>query len=688
VLCLENNRIALDFDPETGALTSLHNKLTGETYRMDGDEFAIEAEGFRVGFADAQVVSLRLQRGALKARYEAGPLTIDVAYTLGRDAHFVEKRVSFSSRTKYGLRHVTLSWPQFRASGLQLVEYRYPQFGRAPGAEPLCTFFGRTPKGGFFTGVESPFDTSSLKSRRVTLGYAPSLKVRARAKIACEPMYLGVYRRGPHDDVVSPAPTRFPEGDTSADQAWRDAAEAHRTAEVLPLRSESDAMVVMISAILGPPRHGFVPMACGWHSEMQQGTYPSEADVRADMKSLDVLAECGIDWVSDSHPWGGETEKMNALGPDDHYEPGPLVRQFLEHARQIGVKVVMWSSMNHTHHWGPLGKPFRADKPEWLLAPKTLAGKHALIASAKANCFANRPFCDWLTRINREGLQAGRYMAWAMDGSFFGDGGWYTTIVPVDCASDQHDHLPGDSNYASQLALRRLFADVRRVAPESYIFTCRPAQDLGIWALQNVDACFTLLETGTGASNVAAGDAIRTASRVRVQQHFLPHYIDQPLLFPSRAERGIPPNWPSQKLDYILISALSCSPNILMYIPTKTGLPEADKAVLRHWLDWGRRNVEYLKVRVDLPAWPQAGGVDGSAHIIADRGYVFLFNSGAQSAEGRFALDDTIGLTGGKRLRVRGVYPEGLGEACFDRGASATWQVPAESVAILWVEPK
>jgi hypothetical protein len=37
------------------------------------------------------------------------------------------------------------------------------------------------------------------------------------------------------------------------------------------LQAESDAMVAMTSVILGPPRFGLVPMACGWHSEMEQG---------------------------------------------------------------------------------------------------------------------------------------------------------------------------------------------------------------------------------------------------------------------------------------------------------------------------------------------------------------------------------------------------------------------------------
>ncbi len=418
----------------------------------------------------------------------------------------------FSARRDYELKKVTVSRPTFAADGLKIASYRYPQFGRAPGTEPICTYFGRTALGGFFTGLELPFDASSLSGCEVVLAYAPSLKVKAGEKLACEPIYVGVYRRRPADDQPSSThpPIRSAQGMTQPDDT-----------EVLPLPSEADAMVAMTSAILGPPRHGLVPMACGWHSEMQHGPYESDKMVEEEMRSLDFLAECGVDWLSESHPWGGETAKMNALGADDKYAPGELATKFLEHARQKDVKIVMWSSMNNTHHWSSDGRPFRADKPEWLMTPKTLDGKPDLIQHAQANCFANTPLFNWLSRINSDGLGTSYYKGWCMDGSFFGDGGWFTTIIPVDCASNEHDHLPGDSNYACQRALDQLIAGVRQQSPEIFIFLCRPPMDLGVWSLRNADACFTLLETGTPPSNVAAGDEIRTWSRMPRPAPFL-----------------------------------------------------------------------------------------------------------------------------------------------------------------------
>ena len=488
-LTLENGCLGLSFDRSTGSLIAVQNKLTGETYRASGDEFAIEAVEFGLAFSQLKPVAVKLSGNTLSARYEAEAMHVEVAWTLRGNQHFAEKQMTLICNRPCGLKNVVVSQPTFSAEGLRIVPYRYPKFERQPGTEPNCTFFGRTAQGGLFMGLEVPFDASTAEGQQVVLRYAPSLKVAAGEKLACEPVYFGVYRRSPRDG------------------GQKD----------LPLQSESDAMVAMISAILGPPRFGLVPMACGWHCEMEQRTY-TEQSVAGDLQSLDFLAQCGIDWLSDSHPWGGETEKMNALGPNGKYEPGPLVGKFLEHARKTGVQVVMWSSMNKTHAWSGQGRPFRSDQPDWLMDAGASPPKNAPdwrrqvqgMLSAGGNCFANRPFFDWLVRINLEGMAAGQYKSWAMDGDFFGGGGWYTTVVPVDCQSDKHDHLAGDSNYACQRALAELTAAVRRHFPETYIFMCRPPMDLGVWSLRNVDACFTLLESGTGKDNLASGDHIRT----------------------------------------------------------------------------------------------------------------------------------------------------------------------------------
>ena len=108
-----------------------------------------------------------------------------------------------------------------------------------------------------------------------------------------------------------------------------------------------------------------------------------------------------------------------------------------------------------------------------------------------------------------------------------------------------------------------------------------------------------------------------------------------------------------------------------------------DKREIKKWLDWGRKNIDYLMVRKDLPGWPQPGKVDGSAHILEDRGYVFLFNPNPEVVAGTFPLDESIGIVRGERFRVAPVHPTGGTPADLARGQTVRWSVPAQTAVIL-----
>ncbi len=117
-------------------------------------------------------------------------------------------------------------------------------------------------------------------------------------------------------------------------------------------------------------------------------------------------------------------------------------------------------------------------------------------------------------------MRTGYFFGWVMDGDFFGGGG---VVVPVNCPSDRHDHLPGDSNYACERALKRMMAVIREENPNTFMGPmCRPAQDLGLWSNRYADAVFTLDEMATAGPlpglsnlpmNVMYGDKIRKWSR-------------------------------------------------------------------------------------------------------------------------------------------------------------------------------
>ena len=663
---LENPFLRLTFDADRGVLASIDNRLTSEHLAVEGDEFAVTTEEFHATPQSFRLRSLeKKSEESLVATYDADARTVQAVYQLGSKNHFLVKKLIVTSHSSYRLKNLVISRPRFCGPALAIVKYPH---------QKTVTYFGRSEKGGVFLGVEKPFDNSSLEDQTVTLGYAPSLKVKANETIESEPIYLGVYKRTPGE---KPKPD-------------------------LPLQSESDAMVAMTTAVLGPPRHGFAPMACGWWCEMEHYTYKDAARVEADNRSIDFLKDIGIDWFSDNHPWGGETERMNALRETDGYHPGPLVSKKYEHARKVGVRVVFWPTMNNTHPWwSGKGQPFLFEKKEWLQFPEKRSLKGMMLSGVtftqivQGNCIANRPFLNWINRLSLDGMRTGYFPGWVMDGDFFGGGG---VITPVDCPSADHDHLPGDATWASERALAELITNVRKFKPDAYIFVCRPPMDLGVFNQKNVDAVFTIDELaeptplpGLGGQpvNVMLGDKVRKWSRVRVHHHFFPHYIDQPQVFvgpKSIGKHGR--DWQTEAIDYVILSALSSSPNQLYYLPTKAGMPEVDKQTIHKWMDWGRKNESYLLVRKDLPDWPQAGKTDGSAHIIKDRGYVFLFNPNAKPLEGSFGLDDSIGLTEGKGFRVSSVYPSQETRSGLRRGDTVRWPVPPRGAMILEVMPE
>jgi hypothetical protein len=674
-LTLQNSRVGLKFDRSTGTLIAIENKVAGETYQVRNDQFEVEAREFRVGQADAKLTSLQQEPGAVKARYEAGAVTIEVVYALQGENHFAEKRLTLVSPRNYGLKNVVLTQPAFTADGLRIVAYRYPRINAYRkllnvNEAPNSTFFVRTSKGGLLLGTEVTFDTSTTREQEVVLQYPPSLKVAADEKLECEPAYIGVYRRGPYDNIKQ---------DPHYDNLW-----AGDTQET-PLRSESDAMVAMVSAIFGKPRFGLMPVVNGWHSEMCRTAHSAES-LASDLEAVDFVAECGIDWLSLGNFWGGEQKKVGALGLDEKYVPGPMLQKLVERARAKGIKSLMGSSLNDIYEGK--SKRFCFDQKDWILDAGAALPAHAPNWRKKdlGNCFANRPFFDWITRVNLEATAAG-FAGWEFDGDYFGSIGW---ACRVDCQSDKHDHLPGDSNYASQRAMDRLQAALRKRFPEIFIFMYRPGQDLGVWAMRNTDVSFTILEDALHMEeNLAGGDKVRTWSRVRVQREFLPNYMDQSLLFPVPAsERRKPSNWPKGHLDYILLSSLSSSPNQLFYLPVRTGIPAADKAEIRRWLDWGRKNIECLQVRKDLPDWPAPGKVDGSAHFVGDRGLIFLFNSGDAPLSGEFALtEESIGLKGQGDFQIIQEYPQSDQSTKAAFGETVRWEVPAKTALVLRIQP-
>lgn len=637
-LSLESDHLAVLFDRKTGSMTALRNKLTGESYTVTHDEFEFFAVEFQLAQSQCIMQSCTTTEDRFTAEYRHDGMAITVSYRLF--LHFIEKRIVVVGDRDFGLKKLTISSPEFSNTPFCLfLPYRY---------QGNVTFFGRTSAGGFFAGVEIPGDTSALEGNRITLAYRPGLKVKAGERLENEPAYFGVYKRKTEESDVS----------------WE---YLGGTAYLLPLQSESEAMLSMVATLLEPVRRApstiLLLGACGYS---WQYWYQSQNEVAARKKTVDFARECGMQYAQDAMPWGGNTAQISGVKELKDFTPHPWSLILPKHVRRKGMTPLIWSTMTNTHPWKNWDSgPFRKDRSEWFVQhPQPFQGM-----PFEGNCMGCQEYVDWLINYYLKWFEAGNFNGFSLDGDFYGGGGTGAlSLLPLRCLAENHDHLPGEGQYAALRGMMRLLAAVREKYPMALFWLMRPVMDIGVWLMKNGGVMFPIseqpgVENVTGITdqpvNVTWGDTIRQWSRIRLHRHFLPHSFDQAKLFAAQAESdavGLP--WQSEKLDYALLSAIASTPNQCFFTGPVDLVPAADRKVIRQWLDWVRDNEKYLMARKDLPVWPKKDEVDGSVHIVANQGYIFLFNPNREKKKAGFDLTtESIGISAKGMYTVRRIHP-------------------------------
>ncbi|MGA8233740.1 MAG: hypothetical protein WB795_19855, partial [Candidatus Acidiferrales bacterium] len=84
---------------------------------------------------------------------------------------------------------------------------------------------------------------------------------------------------------------------------------------------------------------------------------------------------------------------------------------------------------------------------------------------------------------------------------------------------------------------------------------------------------------------------------------------------------------------------------------------EVDKSWIRHWLEWTVAHKDFLRNTRTILGQPVMDRVDGTASIIGDHGYLFLFNPNYRTLPAHFRLGVSIGLSEGKQFLLRELYP-------------------------------
>ncbi len=676
-LVLDNGRLRANFSDR--GLVSLTSLRSDRRLGFAGDPTSVTVDGRRLAVEELGLPEIEMKPARLTYRYTRDPYTIEVVYDLKAGWGFLSKHIVLTSagRSAYRLDDVALLGSTLDRPVLDELKLAEGRWGA------LCRFAGGSgesgaPAWGAFFVVQNPFMDWARSGAKVGASYAPAMEWKPDyGPFTSDRLCVGLYELGG---------TRFP---AKAVPEWKLVPVAGLPAGT-PLidANEVDALTDCVrSFLLYYP--GRVRVHIPWTENDYQIDVGTEAGVEEYKRIMDQAAALGASHLlytpansllssleSNSDAWGWENVLWFGLGQkirkgewDPRLDEIPAgLRAMLDYAGSKGLKLMAYVYPSLAF----------AQNPEWTKWAGTKVGGYA---GADTGI---RGFQDWLIQTLLAFLRKTGAAGFSFDH-------WW---IAYDGAS---------SKYAQWFGCRRILETLRREAPEIVIDGRQQYQNFGPWTwlagsyphptLTDEQAESFTAFPDLHTDRVSADRQRFAAWTYRVERfaptEIMPGYITHQSERSDaenvmRRDRFRPKDWDYLGWRYSLLSSIGTAPfnHVLDFIPARDteefkALSEDDKAWFRRWLDWAGDNGGFLRALRPIIGPPMIGRVDGTAAIVEDRGYVFLFNPNPGRNEARFKLDASIGLVKGDRFVIRELHPA---EGMVIGSAEGFWKAGAEVV--------
>ncbi|MBZ5586372.1 MAG: hypothetical protein LAQ30_30130 [Acidobacteriia bacterium] len=641
---LSNGQITAEFDG--AGLASLTDTATRATYHFPKHGFALTLGDERFDSAALSAPAQTTAPDRVTYAYSAGPYKLTLTYELRPGWRFLSKRLSIVSAPtgKFRIGEIAV----FRDAIAEPVRDAYVlSRGRKDlGTGDYGAFLRFDAARGLLVTAQNPFLAFSRQGGEFSLGYQPDMEW----DIAWGPFEADRGLLAPYALSGRTEPDRMlPE--------WRlgpiDATPGMDEAEVAAFTSLVRAFLLYKP---GKPLNLMV----GWCVNDYQidiatpegrAEYKRIFDMASTLGAEDVLfapANSAIARREDSRDdWGWEYLLWLGLGQKirrDEWNPAtgeipPALREMLDDAAAKNLKLLayVYPVMGFTQN------------KEWLLGAR----------GARANLGVHS-FQDWLIAALEGFLKHTGIAGYSFDHTFLG--------------------YEGTSKYAQWWGWRRVMESLRRDVPDIAIDGRQAYQLYGPWSWL---AGSYPHPTGTDEQpesfvsfpdlkldRVSADRERYTAYRYRnyefAPSEIVPGFIthqtgrndDFGRMPEARTRTGqtlLPfrqRDWDYLGWRYSLLSSIAVAGwnNVLDMIPARDpeefkNFSQADRQWFRRWLEWTAANKEYLRHTRTILGQPAIGKVDGTASIIGDRGYLFLFNPNGRRLDASFHLDAGIAKT-------------------------------------------
>ncbi len=694
VMELRNANAKAELGPR--GLISLADIASGSSIDLATDEWSVTLNGRTLRSEDAKPSLRKTAENEAVYDYDLSPYRIQVTYSIRPGWAFISKQ----------LRVVSAPAPTFAVDKVALWELKsktpvqsdfvpsvyVPQFGSSleqsrkalPGKD-YGAFLRFDGGAGAFLTVQNPFLAVHREGDSISISYDPEMEWQTSwGEFASDIACIGAYRltgtRNPREMITEWHPALSGPSSDGMDKA------------------EVEAFTSCVRAFLIHPSPDPISVLVGWtlnDYQIDAGTAEGRAEYK---RIIDTASQLGIqtllyapgnsqtaDRTRSVDTWSWEYVLWLGMGQQirkDQWQPAtdpipPSVSEMLDYAKQkqVGLLAYVYPSI-----------PYEKD-PSWLVqGGPGPHGESFTDPKAKYATLASRRLQDYLIDKliafkNRTGVAG-----YSFDYDFL--------------------NVPGSSSYAQWYGWRRVIETVRKQFPSIVIDGRQSYQVYGPWSWL---AGSYPHPTGTDEQpesfkpypdlhfDRVSADRTRFVNYWYRNYQFAPEEVipgyathqtersrNLPAVDGQRPQpemmytRYRPRDWDYLGYKYSFLSSIATAGwnNVVDMIPARDpeelkNFSAADKAWIRDWLKWTVENKEYLRHTRTILQQPAMGHVDGTAAIVADRGFLFLFNPNYKQLPADLVLDESIGLTAGRSYLLKEIYP--LAGRVLGKAQSGVW---------------
>jgi hypothetical protein len=635
----------LVLDSKAGRFVGIRNSATQTDYDFDSWRFEVKLGDRALKSEAAREVSVETQPQHTRLTFDYPDFEVVLVAQQVSTPGFAEYllQVSHKGGQPFYVERVTVGEFQFRKPFEQMLVHKDGSILRTP-----INAFLRSREGGAILGLTYPYQAITVSETRNAIGlsYEVETRVPSAQQFETERLFVGTYAFSglgifkPLDQVAYRFITSDPE-ERDLGEIWKMQEYVRSKLPRHEIRQKDQFNMFLNSWWAGLPISKLRP-------------------------AVDLMADIGVPTVCTRESYFGIVDHISATPqlenlPDGYRIPLPeTTKDIIAYAQTKGEKIATFVA------------PCRSFRPEWEWRSKD--GKPSMYGEVRTICFGCREAAEFALNLWDQMIKDSGSDSFSFDGRFltsFNETDLGSEpIEPLPCYATNHGHKPGHNFYQDYRNGQYIVSELRRRNPGIFLEIYWGFKRAYPWALASLNGCENYYESDGHQDD-------RMQSWYNQNYRFLPNYLN------FAQVRGYN-DWEIKKE---ILSCISISSHLQIGVGVKILDRPENQEFFKKWTAWARENERFLNVKRDLFGQPWSIPLDGSAHFVGDRGYLFLFNESGSDQLGSIPLDQEIGLASGSDYAVKQIYPEEKLLTVAKRGERIFVPVAASGSSVVSVSP-